>query len=71
LKVLATGARHRRTPSAVLIGGEAGLPQDASVHISNILSQLGVSTLIEAAGVAHRLGIYTLPGAAEVPSREI
>jgi hypothetical protein len=55
----------------VLIGGEAGLPQDASVHISNILSQLGVSTLIEAAGVAHRLGIYTLPGAAEVPSREI
>ena len=30
----------------------------ASVHVSNILAKLGVSGRVEAAGVAHRLGIY-------------
>jgi DNA-binding NarL/FixJ family response regulator len=29
----------------------------ASVHVSNILGKLGVSTRIEAAAVAHRLGL--------------
>jgi len=33
----------------------------ASVHVSNILAKLGVSGRVEAAGVAHRLGIYGLP----------
>ncbi|MGH3151987.1 MAG: helix-turn-helix domain-containing protein [Streptosporangiaceae bacterium] len=30
----------------------------ASVHVSNILAKLGVSGRVEAAAVAHRLGVY-------------
>jgi DNA-binding NarL/FixJ family response regulator len=36
-------------------------PKTASVHVSNILAKLGVSGRVEAAAVAHRLGILTEP----------
>jgi DNA-binding NarL/FixJ family response regulator len=32
-------------------------PKTASVHVSNILAKLGVGGRVEAAGVAHRLGL--------------
>jgi DNA-binding NarL/FixJ family response regulator len=32
-------------------------PKTASVHVSNILAKLGVATRVEAAAVAHRLGL--------------
>jgi ATP/maltotriose-dependent transcriptional regulator MalT len=34
-------------------------PKTASVHVSNILAKLGVAGRVEAAGVAHRLGLTT------------
>lgn len=37
-------------------------PKTASVHVSNILAKLGVTGRVEAAAVAHRLGL-TGPGA--------
>jgi DNA-binding CsgD family transcriptional regulator len=35
----------------------------ASVHVSNIVAELGVSGRGEAAAVAHRLGVYGPPDA--------
>jgi DNA-binding NarL/FixJ family response regulator len=32
-------------------------PKTASVHVSNILAKLGVASRVEAAAVAHRLGL--------------
>ncbi|MQB00037.1 MAG: AAA family ATPase [Actinobacteria bacterium] len=32
-------------------------PKTASIHVSNILRKLGVSSRVEAAGIAHRLGL--------------
>jgi Bacterial regulatory proteins, luxR family len=32
-------------------------PKTASVHVSNILAKLGVNSRVEAAAVAHRLGV--------------
>jgi DNA-binding CsgD family transcriptional regulator len=32
-------------------------PKTASVHISSILAKLGVSSRLEAATIAHRLGL--------------
>jgi DNA-binding CsgD family transcriptional regulator len=40
----------------------------ASVHVSNIISKLGVSTRVQAAAIAHRHGFVR---ASEVPDREI
>ena len=34
----------------------------ASVHVSNILGKLGVANRVEAAAVAHRLGLAGEPG---------
>ncbi len=36
-------------------------PKTASVHVSNIMTKLGVLSRVEAAAVAHRLGITGLP----------
>jgi DNA-binding NarL/FixJ family response regulator len=36
-------------------------PKTASEHVSNILTKLGVGRRVEAAGVAHRLGITARP----------
>jgi DNA-binding CsgD family transcriptional regulator len=37
-------------------------PKTASVHVSNILAKLGVTGRVEAAGVAHRLGLLAPEG---------
>jgi len=34
-------------------------PKTAGAHVSNILTKLGVSRRIDAAGIARRLGLYT------------
>jgi DNA-binding NarL/FixJ family response regulator len=36
-------------------------PKTASVHVSNILAKLGVGGRVEAAAVAHRLGLVAVP----------
>lgn len=43
----------------------------ASVHVSNILAKLGAQTRVEAAAMAHRLGLLRISTAPEVPDRQI
>jgi DNA-binding NarL/FixJ family response regulator len=43
----------------------------ASVHVSNILAKLGVATRLEAAAMAHRMGLLRSPAPPEVPSEHI
>jgi DNA-binding CsgD family transcriptional regulator len=52
LTLLAAGRTNRQIADELFIS-----PKTASVHVSNILSKLGVSTRGEAAAVAHRLGV--------------
>jgi DNA-binding CsgD family transcriptional regulator/tetratricopeptide (TPR) repeat protein len=52
LTLVAAGRTNRQIADALFIS-----PKTASVHVSNILSKLGVSTRGEAAAVAHRLGV--------------
>ena len=50
---LAAGADPARSPA----GNEGISPKNASVHLSNILAKLGVSTRTEAAATVHRLHV--------------
>jgi DNA-binding CsgD family transcriptional regulator/tetratricopeptide (TPR) repeat protein len=43
----------------------------ASVHVSNILAKLGVATRVEAAAMAHRMGLVGVSGPGEVGGRRI
>jgi DNA-binding CsgD family transcriptional regulator/tetratricopeptide (TPR) repeat protein len=43
----------------------------ASVHVSNILAKLGAATRVEAAAIAHRLGLVPVSSPSEVGKREI
>lgn len=43
----------------------------ASVHVSNILSKLGATTRLEAAAMAHRMGLLPISSRSEVADREI
>jgi DNA-binding NarL/FixJ family response regulator len=52
LTLIAAGRSNRQIAQALFIS-----PKTASVHVSNILGKLGVSTRLEAAAVAHRLGL--------------
>jgi DNA-binding CsgD family transcriptional regulator len=52
LRLVAAGRSNRQIAQALFIS-----PKTASVHISNILAKLGVAGRIEAAAVAHRLGL--------------
>ena len=52
LLLLAAGRSNPEIAQALFIS-----PKTASVHVSNILAKLGVSGRVEAAAVAHRLGI--------------
>ena len=52
LALVAAGRSNGQIASALFIS-----PKTASVHVSNILAKLGVSGRVEAAGVAHRLGL--------------
>ncbi|MGH9084096.1 MAG: helix-turn-helix domain-containing protein, partial [Acidimicrobiales bacterium] len=52
LALVAAGRTNREIAEALYIS-----PKTASVHVSNILAKLGVSGRVEAAGIAHRLGL--------------
>jgi DNA-binding NarL/FixJ family response regulator len=52
LALVAAGRSNRQIAQALFIS-----PKTASVHVSNILAKLGVATRVEAAAVAHRLGV--------------
>ena len=52
LRLIAAGRSNREIASVLFIA-----PKTASVHVSNILAKLGVDSRIEAAAVAHRLGV--------------
>jgi len=56
LRLLAAGRSNPEIARELFIS-----PKTASVHVSNILAKLGVSGRVEAAAVAHRLGILTEP----------
>jgi DNA-binding CsgD family transcriptional regulator/tetratricopeptide (TPR) repeat protein len=52
LALVAAGRSNRQIAQALFIS-----PRTASVHVSNILAKLGVAGRVEAAAVAHRLGL--------------
>jgi DNA-binding CsgD family transcriptional regulator/tetratricopeptide (TPR) repeat protein len=56
LGLVAAGRTNGQIAAALFIS-----PKTASVHVSNILAKLGVSGRVEAAAVAHRLGLVASP----------
>jgi DNA-binding CsgD family transcriptional regulator len=52
LALVADGRTNRQIAEALFISAKT-----ASVHVSNILAKLGVGSRVEAAAVAHRLGL--------------
>lgn len=56
LGLVAAGRSNPQIAAALFIS-----PKTASVHVSNIISKLGVSSRGEAAAVAHRLGVGATP----------
>ena len=60
LRLLSQGRTNRQVAAELFI-----TVKTASLHVSNILSKLGVANRVEAAGVAHRLGLDT---AVQLPS---
>jgi DNA-binding CsgD family transcriptional regulator len=52
LALVAAGRSNRQIAQALFIS-----PSTASVHVSNILAKLGVTSRVEAAAIAHRLGL--------------
>jgi DNA-binding CsgD family transcriptional regulator len=52
LALVAAGHSNRQIAQALFIS-----PKTAAVHVSNILAKLGVAGRVEAAAVAHRLGL--------------
>jgi DNA-binding CsgD family transcriptional regulator len=52
LRLVAEGRSNRQVADALFISAKT-----ASVHVSNILAKLGVASRVEAAAVAHRLGL--------------
>jgi DNA-binding CsgD family transcriptional regulator len=56
LMLLAIGRSNSQIGQELFIS-----PKTASVHVSNILAKLGVTGRIEAAAVAHRLGVVNQP----------
>jgi DNA-binding NarL/FixJ family response regulator len=53
LALVADGRTNRQIAEALFIS-----PKTASVHVSNILTKLGVANRAEAAVTAHRLGLH-------------
>ena len=53
LRLVAAGRGNREIAAELFIS-----PRTASVHVSNILGKLGVTTRGEAAAAAHRLHLF-------------
>jgi DNA-binding CsgD family transcriptional regulator len=53
LRLVAEGRSNRQIAEELFISAKT-----ASVHVSNILAKLGVASRVEAAAVAHRLGLF-------------
>jgi DNA-binding NarL/FixJ family response regulator len=58
LRLVAEGRSNRQLAEDLFISVKT-----ASVHVSNILAKLGVASRVEAAAVAHRLGLFERPAA--------
>ena len=56
LRLVAEGRSNRQIGAALYIS-----PKTAGVHVSNIMTKLGVSSRTEAAAVAHRRGLAGPP----------
>jgi DNA-binding CsgD family transcriptional regulator len=54
LALVATGRTNRQIAETLFIS-----PKTATLHVSNILSKLGVTNRVEAATIAHRLGVVS------------
>ena len=52
LRLVAIGRSNRDIAAELFISAKT-----ASVHVSNIMSKLGVASRVEAAGIAYRLGL--------------
>ena len=52
LALVAAGRSNRQIAQALFIS-----PKTASVHVSRILAKLGAASRVEAAAIAHRLGL--------------
>jgi DNA-binding CsgD family transcriptional regulator len=52
LALVAAGRSNRQIGEALFI-----TPKTASIHVSRILAKLGVTGRVEAATIAHRLGL--------------
>jgi DNA-binding NarL/FixJ family response regulator len=52
LALVAAGRSNRQIAQALFIS-----PKTVSVHVSNLLAKLGVAGRVEAAAIAHRLGL--------------
>jgi DNA-binding CsgD family transcriptional regulator len=65
LRLVADGRTNRQIADELFISAKT-----ASVHVSNILSKLDVSSRVEAAAVAHRLALFDAPPdpAADAPA---
>ncbi|WP_243704970.1 helix-turn-helix transcriptional regulator [Micromonospora sp. KC723] len=63
LRLVAEGHSNSRIAERLFIS-----PKTASVHVSRIIAKLGVANRVEAAAVAHRLGLLD-PGSPEVTGR--
>jgi ATP/maltotriose-dependent transcriptional regulator MalT len=57
IRLVAAGQSNQQIADALFITRKT-----ASVHVSNILGKLGVANRVEAAAVAHRLGLAAEPG---------
>jgi DNA-binding CsgD family transcriptional regulator len=60
LAYVAAGRSNREIAGALFISAKT-----ASVHVSNILRKLGVTSRVQAATMAHRLGLFDKPSADE------
>ena len=57
LRLVADGCSNNQIAQQLFISRAT-----ASVHVSNILSKLGVTTRVQAAALAHRRGLAAVPG---------
>jgi DNA-binding NarL/FixJ family response regulator len=57
LRLVADGRNNREIAAALFIS-----PKTASVHVSNILTKLEVSSRTQAAAIAHRSGLLAETG---------